>query len=275
MCKPACWTYVWGTAKPSGSVSSIYTNCSLTVPDSKEALFPWCLGTNGEILLKWLSASRLRFALTFSWLCLIQRVVWMNKEKGSSRRCSEQPGKAKWLMRLKGRVDLPTSTQTPVPRTEYEMSLSLSMACQEDSSAFVQALLLVFWKQKDRISCPIWMKLRDWARASYHNQRVLCSNTFLFIFWLLIALPEALRMLGKETLSGIGKPLLVARVVLAPGFSKQWSLMKMVSFGFHCDVSLVPLCTHWSLESLLHSVLRKGGPMPVSTLTSADGWIDV
>ena len=51
-------------------------------------------------------------------------------------------------------------------------------------------------------------------------------------------------MLGKETLSGIGKPLLVARVVLAPVFSKQWSLMKMVSFGFHCDVSLVPLCSH-------------------------------
>lgn len=44
-------------------------------------------------------------------------------------------------MRLKGRVDLPTSTQTPVPRTEYEMSLSLPVACQEDSSAFAQALL--------------------------------------------------------------------------------------------------------------------------------------
>lgn len=49
----------------------------------------------------------------------------------------------------------------------------------------------------------------------------------------------------------------------------------MVSFDFHCDVSLVPLCSHWSLGSLLHSVLKKGGPMPVSTLTSADGWMDV
>lgn len=57
-------------------------------------------------------------------------------------------------------------------------------------------------------------------------------------------------MLGTETLSGIGKPLLVARVVLAPGFSKQLSLMEMILFGFHCDVSLVPLCFHSSLEAL-------------------------
>lgn len=160
MCKPACWTYVWGTAKPSGSVSSIYTNCSLTVPDSRKALFPWCLGTNGEILLKWLSASRLRFALTFSWLCLIQRVVWMNKEKGSSRRCCEQPGKAKWLMRLKGRVDLPTSTQTSVPRTEYEISLKLSEACQDVSSTLRGCSRLDLWKQKGLVPSPTW---KGWA----------------------------------------------------------------------------------------------------------------
>lgn len=180
MCKPACWTYVWGTAKPSGSVSSIYTNCSLTVPDSRKALFPWCLGTNGEILLKWLSASRLRFALTFSWLCLIQRVVWMNKEKGSSRRCWEQPGKAKWLMRLKGRVDLPTSTQTSVPRTEYEISLKLSVACQEDSSTLTWALIVDLWKQKGLIPYPIWKKQRGWERASCFNQNISHSNTFCF-----------------------------------------------------------------------------------------------
>lgn len=78
-------------------------------------------------------------------------------------------------------------------------------------------------------------------------------------------------MLGTETLSGIGKPPLVARVVVAPSFSKQWSLMEMASFGFHCDVSLVPLCSHSSLEALLHSVLKKGGPVLVSTLTYVDG----
>lgn len=45
-------------------------------------------------------------------------------------------------MRLKGRVDLPTSTQTSVPRTEYEISLKLSVACQEDSSTLTWALIL-------------------------------------------------------------------------------------------------------------------------------------
>lgn len=178
MCKPACWTYVGGTAKPSGSVSSIYTNCSLTVPDSRKALFPWCLGTNGEILLKWLSASRLRFALTFSWLCLIQRVVWMNKEKGSSRRCCEQPGKAKWLMRLKGRVDLPTSTQTSVPRTEYEISRKLSVACQEDSTlTWCSRFGLLETKGTDAFPN---MEAIGWERASCYNQNISHSNTFCF-----------------------------------------------------------------------------------------------
>lgn len=178
MCKPACWTYVWGTAKPSGSVSSIYTNCSLTVPDRRKALFPWCLGTNGEILLKWLSASRLRFALTFSWLSLIQRVVWMNKEKGSSRRCCEQPGKAKWLMRLKCRVDLPTSTQTSVPRTEYEISLKLSVACQE-ASTLTWCSPFGPLETKGTDTFPNMEEI-GWERASCYNQNISHSNTFCF-----------------------------------------------------------------------------------------------
>lgn len=185
MCKPACWTYVWGTAKPSGSVSSIYTNCSLTVPDSRKALFPWCLGTNGEILLKWLSASRLRFALTFSWLCLIQRVVWMNKERGSSRRCCEQPGKAKWLMRLKGRVDLPTSTQTSVPRTEYEIRLKPSVACREDSSNLTWPS---FWISGNKRG---WYLAQD-GRNRLGESFLLPSEHFTFEhFLLLTALPDA------------------------------------------------------------------------------------
>lgn len=188
MCKPACWTYVWGTAKPSGSVSSIYTNCSLTVPDSRKALFPWCLGTNGEILLKWLSASRLRFALTFSWLCLIQRVVWMNKEKGSSRRCCEQPGKAKWLMRLKGRVDLPTSTQTSVPRTEYEIRLKLSWLVRK---ILLPSHGLSFWTSGNK---------RDWYLGQYGRNRKVGRVLHVIIrtfhnqtLSLLTALPEAFR----------------------------------------------------------------------------------
>lgn len=42
--RPACWTYAESTAKLSGSESSIPTNCSLSLPDSGKALFPWYPG---------------------------------------------------------------------------------------------------------------------------------------------------------------------------------------------------------------------------------------
>lgn len=42
--RTACWTYAASMAKPSGSESSIPTNCSLMLPDSGKALFPWHWG---------------------------------------------------------------------------------------------------------------------------------------------------------------------------------------------------------------------------------------
>lgn len=42
--RTACWTYAASTTKPSGSESSIPTNCSLMLPDSGKALFPWHRG---------------------------------------------------------------------------------------------------------------------------------------------------------------------------------------------------------------------------------------
>lgn len=143
-------------------------------------------------------------------------------------------------MRLKGRVDLPTSTQTSVPRTEYEISLKLSVACQEDSSNLTQALILDLWKQKELMPYPTWRKQRGWERASCYNQNISHSNTFCFQ-----------HLYQKHLDSMLGVESLVRKLQFVKLFL-FWQLVstcdgpyiKIISFGLACHLPLDILCCH-------------------------------
>ena len=153
-------------------------------------------------------------------------------------------------MRLKGRVDLPTSTQTSVPRTEYEISLKLSVACQENSSSLTQALILGLWKQKELMPYPIQKKQRGWERASCYNQNIPHSNSLLPT-----ALPRAFRQYVRNRVSFRTRKLLFVELFLFSQLSSTmlWSLYQdkfiwlripcslsysLLSFIFKCSVKL-------------------------------------
>lgn len=145
-------------------------------------------------------------------------------------------------MRLKGRVDLPTSTQTSVPRTEYEISLELSVACQEDSSTLTQVLILGLWKQKELMPYPIWKKQRVWERTSCYNQNISHSNTFCFQQLYRRHLDS---MLGTESLLGTRKLLFVELFLFWQLVSICYGpYIKIISFGLECCVPLVILYCH-------------------------------
>lgn len=145
-------------------------------------------------------------------------------------------------MRLKGRVDLPTSTQTSVPRTEYEISLQLSVACQEDPSSLTQALILGLWKQKELIPYPIQNKQRGWERASCYNQNIPHSNSLLSNS---STKGIQIKCQSRVPLADQKATVCATVSVLAAGVLQCYGpYIKINSFGLEFHVPSVVLCCH-------------------------------